>query len=148
MSSVLRNAGLSLCKFCALASTDTELISVSLSFISYNWLNIFAQKSTISDSNITPQKFKFRNDSSLLVSHQWTITAGHLGITGVTSKKRGDKRNKNRLIKPHKKGEIKILAASKLSIKIYSDENTGLITNRIFTRSQYDALYHRSRKNK
>ena len=34
------------------------------------------------------------------------------------------------------------------STKINSDENTGLITNWIFTRSQYDAFYNRSRKNK
>jgi len=40
------------------------------------------------------------------------------------------------------------LTSSKLSLKINSDEDTGLITNRIFTRPQYDAFYNRSRKNK
>ena len=40
------------------------------------------------------------------------------------------------------------LSSSKLSLKINSDEDTGLITNRIFTRPQYDAFYNRSCKNK
>ena len=43
---------------------------------------------------------------------------------------------------------ISVLLSSKLSLKINSDEDTGLITNRIFTRSQYDAFYNRPRKNK
>ena len=44
--------------------------------------------------------------------------------------------------------KISVLSSSKLSLKINSDEDTGLITNRIFTRPQYDAFYNRSCKNK
>ena len=58
----------------------------------YDWFHIF-QKSTIFDSNITPEKLKFWDDSSLLVNNQWKNTIGYLGITGITSKNWGDQRN-------------------------------------------------------